>query len=167
MTSLPKKLNLTLLLAIALTGCAVSPDRFYADPVSLSDGQLCRTLNRAAGADPAFAADVRLEVHARGFTDESCRSLVSSQNSAIATGFLLGTAVATRTRHRHVGVGVGVGIAIPTGPARIDDTEWDWDQFHDQQRQAAWACRGVQSGQYTSPERCTGKAQTDWRWPQN
>lgn len=46
------------------------------------------------------------------------------------------------------------------------DYEWDWDRFVLDGR-LAWACRGVQTGQFAEHARCSNKLQSDWRWPNN
>jgi hypothetical protein len=48
---------------------------------------------------------------------------------------------------------------------RVTDYEWDWDEFYDQSGDLVWTCRGVQTGQFAEFERCSGRYQTDSRWP--
>jgi hypothetical protein len=161
---------LCLLAASALLGCAASQATFYADPASISNVQLCRTLrNTDAVAEAAFAADLRRAVEARGLSDASCQSLVSKQNTTIAAATVIGVAlvgVASRSNNVGVGVGAGVGIDLSPGPGRVADSDWDWDEFSTPERGRMWGCRGIQTGQLADPSYCNGKVQTDWRWPQ-
>lgn len=55
--------------------------------------------------------------------------------------------------------GGGGGYAAPT------DYDWDWDQYYNQYYQLVWMCRGVQTTQFADAWRCSGKPQTDLRWP--
>ena len=45
------------------------------------------------------------------------------------------------------------------------DRDWDWDQFYHSSGKLVWACRGIQTGRFAESERCRGKPQTDYRWP--
>jgi hypothetical protein len=45
------------------------------------------------------------------------------------------------------------------------DYEWDWDAFYNEYRQLVWACRGVQTGQFSTDDKCAFKPKTDLRWP--
>jgi hypothetical protein len=65
---------------------------------------------------------------------------------------------------------LGVAAAISKGGGggggyQPEDYEWDWDQFYNQYRTLVWACRGIQTGQFAEPYRCSGRYQTDSRWP--
>lgn len=166
----PYSARLACLLSAAalLSGCAASSATFYADPGSISNTQLCRTLrNTDAGAEPVFAADLRRAVEMRGLSDASCHELVSKQNGTIAAATVIGVAVVgLASRSNNVGVGVGVGVGYDAGAERVRDAEWDWDEFSTPAQGRMWGCRGVQTGQLVDPSYCAGKVQTDWRWPQ-
>lgn len=140
---------------IALAGCAVSPERFRKERYNLSNTQVCRTaLSDGVGKDASFATDVWQEVQRRGLTGQDCRALINEQNAGIGVAALLGVAIIAASRG-----GGGEGYAPNY------DTEWDWDQFYNEYRQLVWACRGVQTGQFAETYRCSGKWQTDARWP--
>jgi hypothetical protein len=162
--------RLVCLIAIAalLQGCAASAATFYANSASISNAQLCRTLrNTDPVAEPAFAADLRRAVEARGLSDASCQSLVSKQNGTIAAATMIGVAlVGVASRSNNVGVGVGVGVGMSSEPDRVADSDWDWDEFSTPSQGRMWGCRGIQTGQLVDPSQCAGKVQTDWRWPQ-
>jgi hypothetical protein len=159
----PRGLNVSLALAILLiSGCAATPATFYAESATMSDVRLCRTLKSAlAGNDSVFAEDVRRAAAARNYDEYSCQAIVNRQNAAIAVGVVAAAAVVAIAKN---GGGGGVGASTTTGAGY--DTEWDWDQFNNQYNQPVWACRGVQTGQYSEAYHCNGKMQSDWRWPQ-
>lgn len=141
---------------LTLAGCAVSPERFRSERYSLSNTQVCRTaISSAAEKDPSFNYDVWQEAQRRGLTGQDCRALINEQNVGIGVAAILGAAIIAASRG-----GGGGGY----NPAAYD-TEWDWDQFYNEYRQLVWACRGVQTGQFAEAYRCSGKWQTDARWP--
>lgn len=167
------KLSPTLLAAALLAGCAASPERFYADPASISDTQLCRTfLTSAVGTDVKFAADVRGSAAMRGLTYERCQAMVNRQNVQIGAGALIGAAMVAVARSSGGSTGVGVGVGVGLGghagerAGPVYDSQWDWDEYTDPQQRLVWACRGVQSGQISETYHCADKARADLRWPQ-
>ncbi|UUZ49477.1 hypothetical protein LP420_04040 [Massilia sp. B-10] len=170
MTPFSTRLACLFTIGTVLASCAASSATFYANPASISNAQLCRTMrNTDPAAEPAFAADLRRAVAARGLSDASCQALVSKQNTTIAAATVIGAAivgVASRSNNVGVGVGVGVGMDIGSGPERVSDTDWDWDEFSTPDRGRMWGCRGIQTGTLVDPSFCNGKVQTDWRWPQ-
>jgi hypothetical protein len=168
MHSLSTRLACLLAGAALLQGCAASSATFYANPNSISNAQLCRTLRDTDPvAEPVFAGDLRRAVEVRGLNDASCQGLVSKQNGTIAAATVIGAAlVGIASRSNNVGVGVGVGVGLGSGPDRVSDAEWDWDEFSTPSQGRMWGCRGVQTGQLVDPSYCAGKVQTDWRWPQ-
>lgn len=156
------KLHTAIFTLLFIVGCAASPEKFYANSATLSDARLCRTLKAASGGrDLTFAADVRQAADARGLDDFSCQSIVNKQNAAIAVGIVAGAALVAVAKNGGSG---GVGATTTTGQGY--DVEWDWDQFNNQYGQLVWACRGIQTGQYSETYHCNGKMQADWRWPQ-
>jgi hypothetical protein len=87
----------------ALTGCAATSKKFYADPQSIKDTQLCRTyLDAAQKGEYQFATDVGKEAGSRGLTLEQCQQKVAAENAVIVGTALVATAV-------------GVGIACRDG----------------------------------------------------
>ena len=84
-----------------------------------------------------------------------CSTPEDRQKWLIAGAVLAGVAVAYQA-------GKGGGYSAPAS-----DYQWDWDQQRNQYQQLIWICRGVQTGQYAEESRCSGLAQTDWRWPAN
>lgn len=161
------------LFASLVGGCAASRTSFYENTANISDTRICRTLDAAwRSGDQRFADDVRAEADRRALSPARCQSLVRTQNAIIAGAAVVGTAIlVANNSNSSVGVGAGIGIGttigdgpyIPAGPV---DTDWDWDLFYNHSaRQDQWGCRGVQSGQFSEPARCSSKAQSDWRWP--
>ena len=60
-------------------------------------------------------------------------------------------------------VGYAVGESGAAAPYSSNtDYDWDWD-FQPGNNQ--WVCRGIQSGQYASLEKCAFDIQDDDRWP--
>lgn len=50
--------------------------------------------------------------------------------------------------------------------AQVRDYSWEWDQQHGADGYTpVWVCRGVQTGQYSSPSNCLYKAKVDFQWP--
>ncbi|HEU4777906.1 MAG TPA: hypothetical protein VFS95_13885, partial [Telluria sp.] len=67
MHSLSTRLACLLAGAALLQGCAASSATFYANPNSISNAQLCRTLRDTDPvAEPVFAGDLRRAVEVRG-----------------------------------------------------------------------------------------------------
>jgi hypothetical protein len=169
----PAKLISALLVVAMVTGCAASPERFYADPSSISDTQLCRTfLTSAVGTDVKFAADVRNSAGLRGLSYERCQAMVNRQNVQIGAGALLGAAIIAVARNGSSNTSVGVGVGVGLGGDAVEragpvyDSQWEWDEYTDAERRLVWACRGVQSGHISETYHCADKPQADLRWPQ-
>lgn len=51
------------------------------------------------------------------------------------------------------------------GSTAVNDYQWDWDVFYNEQGQLAAYCRGVQTGQFADEWHCNGLPVTDARWP--
>jgi hypothetical protein len=64
-----------------------------------------------------------------------------------------------------VGAVARCNAEVTSAMRRVTDYEWDWDEFYDQSGDLVWTCRGVQTGQFAEFERCSGRYQTDSRWP--
>lgn len=89
--------------SLSLSGCAASSKKFYAEPRSIKDTQLCRTfLEAAQKGEHQFATDVGREAGSRGLTLEQCQQKVAGENAVIVGTALVATAV-------------GVGIACRDG----------------------------------------------------
>lgn len=68
-----------------LAACAASPKTFYANPTSVKDTTLCRTILEAAAAgNEQFARDTATEAVKRGLTLEQCQSRVNTENAILA-----------------------------------------------------------------------------------
>lgn len=142
---------------LAVSGCAVSPASFRDNPTSHSDASICRALQGTAGrTDPTFAYDLRSELGRRNISEYSCDQIIQKQNLTAGAILLIGAAIAVAAS------GGGGGNSYAPGQ---QDYAWDWDQFYNQYRQLVWACRGVRTGQFAEAHHCSGKWQTDSRWP--
>lgn len=144
--------------AMAVGGCAISPQLFYAKREKFSDYEICTAWADAAkGTNTSFTYDVSREAAQRGYDGPGCTALIREQQgnaAALLVGVLVvagAAAVATR--------GGSGGPFVPT------DNQWDWDLQNSDQGVPVWVCRGVQTGQYAELWRCAGLAKTDLRWP--
>lgn len=91
---LAKVTSLTVVAAMLLTGCAVTPKSFYADPSGVKDTPLCRAIVEAmAQGNSQFARDTAAEADRRGLTLEQCRTKIAQEDAAIVGIALVGTAV--------------------------------------------------------------------------
>ena len=151
--------------AIALSGCAMTPNYFRANESRLSNFEVCRTWQSASqSSDSSFAVDVGRAANMRGFDRAQCDHLVAEQQrkAAAVIGALLLVGAGVAAARSSSG---GGGYYVPRFQPNAVDTSWDWDQFRDQNGALVWACRGVQSGQFAIHERCFGRMQVDARWP--
>jgi hypothetical protein len=158
------------LIATTVTVGCVSGPALNSDPVSLESRDVCRLRQSALqkGNDEIFDA-ATAEIERRGYTVQDCyrwaagdeldkqaRTERIKQGLALAAVALGAAAVAYSAAHQSGSSGT---------QSVTYDREWDWDLFHDQYGNLVAACRGVQTGQFADGWRCSGKAQTDWRWP--
>lgn len=147
--------------AIFLSGCAVQSSHLFDQRKStLSDGEVCRSyLHGLEHDDFGLMRNAQIEAINRGFDVSSCKNKVQNENVKIIAVAALTTAVAIAAKNS------GKGNA-PATPSQPIDFEWDWDQFYNEDRQLVWACRGVQTGQFSTLDKCTFKTKTDYRWPE-
>ncbi len=98
-----------LVLAVALAGCATTPERFYKNPDKVKDTHLCRAFFETK--DLEFRRDVASELLSRGFSAEECQSRIQSENVALAVvGVTFGTiAIAATCSNGGCGGGYGGG----------------------------------------------------------
>lgn len=149
-----------LAVAVALTGCAISPELFKRRGAQMRDDEVC-----SARADAENARDVRFqeaviaEARRRGLSAARCDAMLIEQreNAAAVIGAVLLVAGA-------------VAVAKHSGgnyvPASVEgDTRWDWDLMNGSDGRPVWVCRGIQTRQFADLARCTGKFQQDWTWP--
>lgn len=159
-------------LAALLTGCAgIARDGFYANPSAASPFEMCKTLASNA-PDMDFANALRMELGRRGVAEASCPEVIKKRETMVTVGAAVGVValVAAASRHHDVELGVGTsitlgGAASHSGPVAVADREWAWDQYRGESGSAIWACRGLQTGALTDPERCASKPLSDSTWP--
>lgn len=70
-----------LLTCFALSGCAVSPERYYEDPAAIGDTSLCRVFE--GDEAQSFKNDVANELIGRGLTAQDCQDKINSENTAL------------------------------------------------------------------------------------
>lgn len=158
-----KKIGLAISLAL-LSGCAAvtSHKDFSERRASLNDTEVCKTLiysHEQSLSDSGFAfyKSALDEATTRGYDLQSCKEKIKKQNIVAATVAIASVlAIAASSRSNSGG--------YAPAPA-TQDYEWDWDQYYNEYRQLVWACRGVQSGQFSPLEKCQFKFKTDYRWP--
>lgn len=46
----------------------------------------------------------------------------------------------------------------------VIDYDWDWDGFYNANEDWVWMCRGIQTGQFATPDNCRNDFKTDSRW---
>ena len=159
-------------LAALLAGCAgIGRDGFYANPSAASPFEMCKTLASNA-PDMDFANALRMELGRRGVAEASCPDVIKKRETMVAVGVAAGVVALAVAASKHHDVEVGVGTSIylggtssPAEPAAVADRDWAWDQYRGENGSAIWACRGLQTGALTDPERCAGKPLSDTTWP--
>lgn len=149
-------------IAVAMSGCAMSPQQYYAKREAWTDHEVCQTfiLASKAQANYEFIADLRSDAAARGQDHDSCVKMVDDGNRKAALAFVAVLGVIAIAAVARNGGGGGGGY---NGSA--SDSSWEWDEFYNAQYQLVWACRGVQTGQFSEQYHCQGKSQSDWKWP--
>lgn len=133
-----------LILLISLVGCA-GPARDY---TSTSTATICHDLARL----PSY------NLWHKARTDELARR-------GATCGDPSGLAAARARTDQAYGSFIRSTLANQHPIIATYDAEWDWDQLYDQRYNLVWACRGVQTGEFADPMRCSGKFQSDGRWP--
>lgn len=155
-----KKILAWVLITSIISGCAVSKGSFYQNRYSVSDAALCRTFISGTGSDYQFSQDITTEVTRRNLSYSDCQAKVKESNNligaAVVGAIVVGAAVAASKR------GGGGGS---NGGNSYAESGADWDAFYNQYGQLTWACRDIQTGQFTQAFNCAGKSQTDSRWP--
>lgn len=158
-------ISVVLVFCLLISGCAISPQFYYANRATLTDHEVCSALlnARTARVDPGFYSDLQNDASNRGYTATDCERYVSENNKKAGVALLLiaGVAVAAKVARSGGGGGGGANNFAPGAT----DYAWEWDEFYNQYSQLVWACRGVQSGQFADLSQCQGKVRNDWKWP--
>jgi len=148
-------------LALVLTGCAITPQQFERDRYSMSELAVCKAaVDAIKSGDYSFKSSVESEAGRRGLTGEKCVTLLQEdqRQKAMAAALIIGAIAVAAAARGGGGGGTGSSYAAT-------DYDWDWDMFYNEYRQLVWACRGVQSGQFADQSRCAYKVKADTRWP--
>ena len=152
-----KKILTWILVASIVSGCAVSKSSFYQNRYAISDTALCRTFINGTGSDYQFGQDVKAEIARRNLNYYDCQTKVKESNNLIGAAVVGAVVVGAAVAASKKGGGGGGNSYAESGA--------DWDAFYNQYGQLVWACRDIQTGRFTEAYRCSGKAQTDSRWP--
>ena len=149
-----------LAIALAMTGCAVTPQEFYSQRSSLGEVTLCRTYRSAAQKGQVqLAQDIQSDLRTRFNTYASqCDKIISDSENAILGGILVAAAVVAVANS-----GGGSGGYYPS--SRVEDSDWAWDAFYNQYGSLVWRCRGIQTGQFAENGHCAYDVMTDNHWP--
>lgn len=147
--------------SVALSGCAAMTRTSFQDArEGMSDVSVCRAHAAAvASGDATFVEDAVAELAKRALSPQDCPYLIKEANDTLKKALIAVAAVALVVAAARSGGGGG------GAPAGGTDYSWQWDQQHNQFMQAVWVCRGEQTGQYAELYRCSGKPQSDYRWP--
>lgn len=100
--------------AFALSGCATSPSKFYADPAKPDATSLCRVALDAR-TDAQFRSDVMRELLRRGIHLQDCQNKVATQNGVLVAAALIGVTTAAVIACK------GGGCAGGGGGGYVDD----------------------------------------------
>ena len=152
-----------LVIAALLTGCAISPQQFAAQRETLRPDELCKGRASALkNGDYQFRSDIDDELLRRGLGPSQCPAIIeeASRQAAAAAAIILGGLAVVAIAKSSGGGGGG----YPYQPV-LQDYDWEWDQFFDQNFQLVWACRGRQTGQFAVLDRCAYKWKSDNTWP--
>jgi outer membrane protein assembly factor BamE (lipoprotein component of BamABCDE complex) len=137
-----------------LSGCTTSEKTLASNPSSVGNVALCRSYIKTGSVQ--FHQAIETELYKRSIAPTQCKGLVDQQNKSIALGI---AAVAIGA------AAIAVCSKNDCGGGGRYYSASDWDAFYNQHGQIVWACRDIASGQFTYDSNCSGKAQTDLRWP--
>lgn len=154
---------LAIAIAVMLNACAISPQQFAAQRETLRPDELCKgRVSAVKSGDYQFRSDIDDELLRRGLGPSQCPAIIeeASRRAAAAAAIILGgLAVVAIAKSSSSG-----GGGYPYQPV-LQDYDWEWDQFFDQNYQLVWACRGRQTGQFAVLDRCAYKWKNDNTWP--
>jgi len=144
---------LYLLLFSILTGCATTKNSVQ----EFDDATVCRAYNEVkSGGDEDLTFKFVRILAQRGLGPVDCPQILrddplehlSERYDKFVSELIQGLAAVGRANRQE-----------------SVDTDWDWDEIHDEAHRLVWVCRGVQSGRLAPTNHCLGKLQIDWRWP--
>jgi 2-succinyl-5-enolpyruvyl-6-hydroxy-3-cyclohexene-1-carboxylate synthase len=87
------RVAVSLAMLTLISGCAVTPERFYRSKSDLSVAALCRTYQKAH-ANAGLADDVSAELRSRGKNASDCAEVIAAQNAKNANVALIAISVA-------------------------------------------------------------------------
>jgi hypothetical protein len=154
----------TFVAILMATSCAMTPERFSQQRLSLTDVQVCRaSVDAEKSGVASFNDTTQAELERRSISNRHCRKLIKEddeKNAATAVAILAVAAVVVAA----AAAGGGGGSSY-SAPSATQDYDWDWDQFYNASYQLVWACRGLQTGQFAELRHCSGDYKSDSRWP--
>jgi hypothetical protein len=90
-----KSISLLAAVPLLMSGCAVAPKTFYADPTSVKDTALCRTFFDAyQSGNEQYARDLGAEGRRRGISLEQCEEKVNTENAILVGAAVVATGAA-------------------------------------------------------------------------
>jgi hypothetical protein len=159
------------LASVALTsGCATVPTpALTTDPATLDTRNVCRLRNAAIDKGNIDAREkATAELAERGINIQQCEYWRADDEAAkqaryqkIKNGLIATAAVLVVAGAVYAAANSGGG----GGSTAVNDYQWDWDVFYNEQGQLVAYCRGVQTGQFADKWHCNGLSVTDARWP--
>ena len=153
-----RKVCVVIVACIAVAGCSSNPKEFAEKRYSLSNANVCRTQSEAyKSGNYQFASEVQSELNRRGLNAAKCESEMTSQSAGAAVA-ILGAVLLVAAASK--GGGGGGQYNSP-----VTDYDWAWDQFYNQSYQLVWVCRGKQTGEFATQDKCAYKPQNDFTWP--
>jgi hypothetical protein len=135
-----------LVVALAVAGCAVTPQQFAQRKNTMTDTEVCQAARSARqSGDANYVRGVNDEGYRRGLTVDRCNALVAQadRDGAIAAVALAGMAALALASHQN-------GNAAAPAPAG----EYAWVRALNAQRRPIWECREVKTGKLEEPYHC-------------
>lgn len=135
--------------AIAVAGCAVSPQQFAQRKNSMSDTEVCQAANNARESrDNDYIRTANAEGYRRNLTPEKCAALIAKadENNVIGAVALLGVAA--------IAVAANQGGGNGAAPPQARTSEYAWVRSYDKQRRLSWVCKEVKTGKEEEPYHC-------------
>lgn len=132
--------------ALAVTGCAVTPQQFAQRKNTMSDTEVCQAAKSARQSGEAgYVRMVNEEGYRRGLTVDRCNALVaqSERDGAIAAVALVGVAALALASQQS-------GHAA----APAQSSEYAWVRTLNAQRRPVWECREVKTGKPEEAYHC-------------
>lgn len=131
--------------ALALAGCAVTPQQFAQRKNTMSDTDVCQAAKSARqSGDRNYILMVNEEGDRRGLTVDKCNALIaqSDRGAAIAAVALVGIAA------------LAVASNQNAAPAPAGNNEYAWVRSYNEQHRPVLVCKEVKTGKVEEAYHC-------------